>query len=88
MYLFGNNGRHGSRQVKVVAFDGMPAGLQAIKDGEIFADPIQHPDKIGRECVKAIIDYLSGIEPKANISASRRSKASNGLMNPLRDASR
>ena len=30
-------------QVVIVAFDGQPEGKQAIKDGKIFADPIQFP---------------------------------------------
>ena len=54
-------------QVTVIAFDGMPAGKQAIKAGDIYADPVQHPDKIGRECIKAMIAYLSGDKPEANI---------------------
>ncbi|MCH2060835.1 MAG: substrate-binding domain-containing protein [Verrucomicrobiales bacterium] len=54
-------------QVTVIAFDGMPAGKQAIKEGKIYADPIQHPDKIGRECIKAIVAYLSGEDVKPNI---------------------
>ena len=54
-------------QVTVIAFDGMPAGKKAIKEGKIYADPIQHPDKIGRECIKAIVAYLSGEEVKPNI---------------------
>lgn len=64
-------------QVKVIAFDGMPAGLEAIKKGEIFADPIQHPDKIGRQCIQAIIAYLSGddVEPNIDIPASLYTKA-------------
>tara|TARA_B100000925_G_scaffold133779_1_gene99987 strand:- start:15 stop:1040 length:1026 start_codon:yes stop_codon:yes gene_type:complete len=54
-------------QVTVIAFDGMPAGKQAIKDGKIYADPVQHPDKIGRECIKAIVSHLSGEEVTPNI---------------------
>ncbi|MCB1086755.1 MAG: substrate-binding domain-containing protein [Verrucomicrobiae bacterium] len=49
-------------QVTVIAFDGQPEGKQAIKDGKIYADPIQFPDKIGRETVKSILAYLSGDE--------------------------
>jgi ribose transport system substrate-binding protein len=47
-------------QVKLVAFDGQPEGKQAIKDGKIFADPIQYPDRIGRQTVRAILDYFEG----------------------------
>jgi ABC-type sugar transport system substrate-binding protein len=53
-------------QVTVIAFDGMPAGKKAIKEGKIYADPIQHPDQIGRETIKAIVSYLSGEEVPAN----------------------
>ena len=48
--------------VKVVGFDGQPEGRQAIKNGKIYADPIQFPDRIGRETVKTIVRYLSGEE--------------------------
>ena len=47
-------------QVKVVGFDGMPEGKQAIKAGQIYADPIQFPDKIGRIAVQTIRKYLDG----------------------------
>lgn len=52
-------------QVKIVGFDGQPEGKQAIKDGKIFADPIQFPDKIGADTVKVIIDYMNGEEVPA-----------------------
>ena len=32
-------------QVKIVGFDGQPEGKQAIKEGKIYADPIQYPDE-------------------------------------------
>ncbi len=47
-------------QVKIIGFDGQPEGKQAIRDGKIYADPIQFPDRIGAETVKAIISYLNG----------------------------
>jgi ribose transport system substrate-binding protein len=47
-------------QVKLVAFDGQPEGKQAIKEGKIFADPIQYPDRIGRETIEAIVRYFEG----------------------------
>jgi ribose transport system substrate-binding protein len=49
-------------QVKIVAFDGQPEGKQAIKEGKIYADPIQHPDQIGIKTAQTIIRYLSGEE--------------------------
>lgn len=64
-------------QVTVIAFDGQPEGKQAIKDGKIYADPIQFPDKIGRQTVISIIDYLSGREvaPDQPISSALYRKA-------------
>ena len=53
-------------QVTIIGFDGQPEGKQAIKDGKIYADPIQFPDKIARETVRSIIAYLSGEEVPAD----------------------
>lgn len=53
-------------QVTIIAFDGQPEGKQAIKDGKIYADPIQFPEKIGRETVKSIAAYLAGEEVPAD----------------------
>jgi ribose transport system substrate-binding protein len=47
-------------RVKIVGFDGQPDGKQAIKEGKIYADPVQFPDQIGRKTCEAIIKYLSG----------------------------
>lgn len=47
-------------QVKVVGFDGDPAGKAAIKAGQIYADSIQFPDRIGRTAVQNIVKYLAG----------------------------
>ena len=45
----------------------MPEGKQAIKEGKIFADPIQYPDKMGVEIVRAFIAYSKGEELPAEI---------------------
>lgn len=47
-------------QVKVVGFDGMPEGKAAIKAGQIHADPVQFPDRIGTTAVQQIRKYLEG----------------------------
>jgi ribose transport system substrate-binding protein len=49
-------------QVKLIGFDGQPEGKQAIKDGKIYADPVQYPDRIGRETAKVIAKYFEGEE--------------------------
>ncbi|HEX4591412.1 MAG TPA: substrate-binding domain-containing protein [Gemmataceae bacterium] len=54
-------------QVKIVAFDGQPEGKQAIKDGKIYADPIQYPDRIGRETAQAIVRHFNGEPVPAEI---------------------
>jgi len=47
-------------QVKIVGFDGQPEGKQAIRDGKIYADPIQFPDKMGTQTVEAIVRWSRG----------------------------
>lgn len=54
-------------RVKIVGFDGQPEGKLAIKEGKIYADPIQYPDKIGRETAKAILSYFDGVAPDREI---------------------
>jgi len=47
-------------QIVIVGFDGQPEGKQAIKDGRIYADPIQFPDKMGVQVVDAIVRHSKG----------------------------
>jgi ribose transport system substrate-binding protein len=54
-------------QVVLIGFDGQPDGKQAIKDGKIFGDPIQFPDKMGVEIVQAIVRHLKGEELQKEI---------------------
>ena len=70
-------------QVKIIGFDGQPEGKQAIKDGKIYADPIQFPDQIGRKTVQAILAYLNGeaVEPEILIPTSLY-RQSDGLADP------
>ena len=49
-------------QVKIIGFDGQPEGKQAIKEGKIYADPIQFPDKMGIQIVDAIVRHSKGEE--------------------------
>jgi ribose transport system substrate-binding protein len=55
-----------ANQIAIVGFDGQPEGKKAIKEGKIYADPIQFPDRIGRETVRTIIRYFEGekVEPE------------------------
>ena len=52
-------------RVKIIGFDGQPEGKQAIKEGQIYADPIQFPDRIGTMTVATIARYFSGEEVPA-----------------------
>ena len=47
-------------QIRIIGFDGQPEGKQAIRDGKIYADPIQFPDRMGKEIVQAIVRYSRG----------------------------
>jgi ribose transport system substrate-binding protein len=49
-----------TEQVKIIGFDGQPEGKQAIKDGKIYADPIQYPDRIGQMTMQTILKYFDG----------------------------
>lgn len=49
-----------TQQVLIVGFDGQPEGKQAIKEGKIYADPIQFPDKMGVQVVDAIRRHSKG----------------------------
>lgn len=47
-------------KVKVISFDGMKEAKQAVKDGKIYADIIQYPDKIGVTAIQAVTKYMAG----------------------------
>lgn len=51
-----------AEKVVIIGFDGQPEGKQAIKDGKIYADPIQFPDKMGVEVVQAFLRHSKGEE--------------------------
>lgn len=46
--------------IKVVGFDGQKMGKIAIRDGRIFADPIQYPKELGRKTVQQVVKYFNG----------------------------
>ena len=55
--------------IKIIGFDGQKSAKEAIKRGEIYADPIQFPDRMGVMIVQKIVDHLAGkeVEPKTLI---------------------
>ncbi len=50
----------GKTQVLIIGFDGQKEGKQAIKEGKIYADPIQFPEKIAQITVESIRKYRDG----------------------------
>lgn len=66
-----------TQQVVLVGFDGQPEGKQAIKDGKIYADPIQFPDRMGVQIVDAIVRHSKGetLPPQMLIPTSLYRKA-------------
>ncbi|MDH3243517.1 MAG: substrate-binding domain-containing protein [Saprospiraceae bacterium] len=63
--------------IKIIGFDGMPEGKTAIKEGKIYADPIQFPDRIGQMTVQTIMRYFDGeqVEPRIEIPTYLYKKA-------------
>ncbi|HEY3411914.1 MAG TPA: substrate-binding domain-containing protein [Armatimonadota bacterium] len=49
-----------SGKIKVIGFDGMPEAKQAVKDGRIYADVVQHPDMIAKMTIDSIRRYMAG----------------------------
>lgn len=54
-------------KITIVGFDGQIDGKRAIRDGKIYADPIQFPQRIGQETVAAILKYLDGEDVQETI---------------------
>jgi ribose transport system substrate-binding protein len=52
-------------QVKVVGFDGFLMGRKEIKEGRMYAEPVQHLDEIGRKTAELIAKYMEGEEVPA-----------------------
>lgn len=52
-------------QVILIGFDGMDEAKQAIKDGKLYADPVQFPDRLGMRTVETFAAYMEGekVEP-------------------------
>lgn len=67
----------GKTDVLIIGFDGQPEGKQAIKDGKIYADPIQFPERMGVQIVDAIVRHSKGesLPPQMLIPTSLYRKA-------------
>jgi ribose transport system substrate-binding protein len=54
-------------KIAIVGYDATPEARTAIKNGDMYGDAIQHPDRIGAKTIDAIHDSLSGTKPPAVI---------------------
>lgn len=69
--------------VVIVGFDGQLEGKQAIKDGKIYADPIQFPDRMGVAAVEAIVAHSKGKElPAENLIPTKLYRKSDAEQDP------
>lgn len=50
----------GLSNIAVIGYDATPEARTAIKNGQIYADALQHPDQIGKLTIDAIHDYFGG----------------------------
>jgi ribose transport system substrate-binding protein len=48
------------KQVMIIGFDGQIDGRQAIREGKIYADPVQFPERIATMTVDSIVRYFAG----------------------------
>ena len=56
-----------ANSITIIGFDGQPEGKKAIREGKIFADPVQFPDRLGTEVAEAILRHTRGEEVKPEI---------------------
>ena len=70
-------------QIVIIGFDGMREGKVAIKEGKIYADPIQFPDRMGIEIVRAFEAWSKGHEvPPEILIPTSLYKKSDGEADP------
>lgn len=51
-----------AEEIAIIGFDGQIDGKQAIKEGKIYADPVQFPERIASMTVESIVRYFAGDE--------------------------
>jgi ribose transport system substrate-binding protein len=70
-------------QVKIIGFDGQAEGRQAIKEGKIYADPIQYPEQIAARTMQTIAAYFDGDPvPKEILIPTSLYRKADGLKDP------
>ncbi|HET9096057.1 MAG TPA: substrate-binding domain-containing protein [Candidatus Baltobacteraceae bacterium] len=58
----------GASNIAVIGYDATPEARTAIKNGQMYGDAIQYPDKIGALTIDAIHDYFAGKKVPAKIA--------------------
>ena len=58
----------GASNIAVIGYDATPEARTAIKNGQMYGDAIQYPDKIGALTIDAIHDYFSGKKVAAHVA--------------------
>lgn len=58
----------GASNIAVIGYDATPEARTAIKNGQMYGDAIQYPDKIGALTIDAIHDYFAGKKVAAHIA--------------------
>ncbi|MCA1684399.1 MAG: substrate-binding domain-containing protein [Planctomycetia bacterium] len=72
-----------AERVKIIGFDGQTEGKQAIKQGIIYADPIQFPERIARMTVDSVVRYFSGEEvPEKQLIPTELYRQADGQKDP------
>jgi ribose transport system substrate-binding protein len=72
-----------AERVKIIGFDGQPEGKKAIRDGKIYADPIQFPNKIGQLTAQTIVKYFDGEEvPQEQLIPTKLYRKEDALKDP------
>jgi ribose transport system substrate-binding protein len=57
-------------KIVVIGYDASPEAQEAIKNGTMFGDAIQHPDQIGAKTIDAIADSFAGKTVPAKIAVT------------------
>lgn len=67
----------GLSNIAVVGYDATPEARTAIKNGQMYGDAIQSPEKIGQLTIDAIHDYFGGkkVPPHVEVSVGTYTKA-------------
>jgi ribose transport system substrate-binding protein len=70
----------GATGVAVVGYDATPEARTAIKNGQMYGDAIQYPDKIGALTIDAIHNYFAGknVPPRIAVPVGTFTKANAG----------